>query len=43
MDFLIYQFDGLANPIDITEGPDGRLFINDFFQGHIYSISYTDS
>lgn len=42
IDFLIYQFDGLANPIDITEGPDGRLYINDFFQGHIYVVSYTD-
>ncbi len=40
IDFFVYRFDGLANPLDVTEGPDGSLFISDIVQGQIYSISY---
>lgn len=39
-DFMIYRFEGFANPLDITEGPDGTLYISDVIQGHIYSVSY---
>jgi quinoprotein glucose dehydrogenase len=41
IDFMVYRFEGSANPIDVTEGPDGTLYISDFVQGHIYSISYS--
>jgi glucose/arabinose dehydrogenase len=41
IDFMVYRFEGSANPIDVTEGPDGTLYISDVVQGHIYSISYS--
>lgn len=41
IDFMVYRFEGFANPIDVTEGPQGTLYISDVVQGHIYSISYT--
>jgi hypothetical protein len=41
IDFMVYRFEGSANPIDVTEGPDGTLYISDFVKGHTYSISYS--
>ncbi len=40
IDFMVYRFEGFANPLDVTEGPEGTLYINDTVQGHVYSISY---
>jgi len=41
-DFAVWKFDdGFPNnPVDITEGPDGSLFVTDIFQGKIFRISY---
>jgi glucose/arabinose dehydrogenase len=36
----VYDFPGLGNPLDVTEGPDGSLFLSDIFQGRIFRISY---
>lgn len=41
INFMVYRLEGLANPLDVTEGPDGTLYVSDVVQGHIYSISYT--
>jgi len=40
-DFFVYKFQGLANPLDITEGPEGSLYVSDVVQGKIYSVLYT--
>ena len=40
-EFATYEFEGLGNPVDVTQGPDGSLFVSDIFQGRIYRISYT--
>lgn len=40
-DFAVYDFPGVGNPLDVTEGPDGSLFLSDIFQGRIFKISYT--
>lgn len=40
IDFMVYRFEGFANPIDVSEGPQGILYISDVVQGQIYSISY---
>ncbi len=40
-DFAVYDFPGIGNPLDVTEGPDGSLFLNDIFQGRIFKISHT--
>jgi glucose/arabinose dehydrogenase len=41
-DFAVWNFDGgfPNNPVDITEGPDGSLYVGDIFQGKIFRISY---
>jgi glucose/arabinose dehydrogenase len=41
-DFAVWEFnDGFPNnPVDITEGPDGSLYVTDIFQGKIFRISY---
>lgn len=41
-DFAVWNFNGgfPHNPVDITEGPDGSLYIGDIFQGKIFRISY---
>lgn len=39
-DFAVYDFTGIGNPLDVTEGPDGSLFVSDIFQGRILRISY---
>ncbi len=39
-DFAVFEFDGKANPIDIAEGPDGSLYVSDYFQGKIFRIFY---
>ena len=39
-DFAVYDFAGFGNPLDVTEGPDGSLFVSDIFQGRIFRISY---
>jgi glucose/arabinose dehydrogenase len=41
-DFAVWQFnDGFPNnPVDVTEGPDGSLYVTDIFQGKIFRISY---
>lgn len=41
-DFAVWQFnDGFPNnPVDITEGPDGSLYVTDIFQGKIFRITY---
>ena len=39
-DFAVYDFVGFGNPLDITEGPDGSVYVNDIFRGQIYRISY---
>ncbi len=40
-DFAVYDFAGFGNPLDITEGPDGSIYLSDIFQGRIYRIRYT--
>lgn len=40
-DFAVYDFSGVGNPLDVTEGPDGSLFVSDIFQGRIFRIRYT--
>jgi len=39
-DFAVYTFGGMGNPLDVTEGPDGNLYLADIFQGKIYRIRY---
>lgn len=39
-DFAVYEFEGIGNPVDITEGPDGSLYISDIFKGKIFRIRY---
>lgn len=41
-DFAVWEFnDGFPNnPVDITEGPDGSLYIGDIFQNKIFRIRY---
>ena len=39
-DFAVYTFTGTGNPLDITEGPDGSLYLADIFQGKIFRISF---
>ena len=39
-DFAVYNFSGVGNPLDVTEGPDGSVFLSDIFQGRIFKISY---
>lgn len=40
-DFLIYTTQGTGNPLDITVGPNGSLYLSDIFRGSVYKISYT--
>lgn len=40
-DFAVFKFGNIINnPLDITEGPDGSLYVTDIFQGKIFRISY---
>jgi glucose/arabinose dehydrogenase len=39
-DFAVYGFSGRGNPLDVTMGPDGSLFVSDIFQGRIFRITY---
>ncbi len=39
-DLAVYAFPGIGNPLDITEGPDGSLYLSDIFQGRVYRIRY---
>ena len=40
-DFAVFQFGNVKNnPLDITEGPDGSLYVTDIFQGKIFRIRY---
>ena len=41
-DFAVWEFNNgfPNNPVDVTEGPDGSLYITDIFQGKIFRISY---
>lgn len=39
-EFAIFEFEGMSNPIDVTEGPDGMLYVSDFFRGEVYRIMY---
>ena len=41
-DFAVWEFDGgfPHNPVDITEGPDGSLYVTDIFQEKIFRIYY---
>lgn len=40
-DFAVWDFDGFPNnPVDVTEGPDGSLYVGDIFQGKIFRIRY---
>jgi len=39
-DFAVYTFTGTGNILDITEGPDGSLYLAEIFQGKIYRISF---
>lgn len=41
-DFLIYNAQKTGNPIDIAEGPDGRLYLSDIFQGIVFRITYSN-
>lgn len=40
-DFAVYGFSGGGNPVGITEGPDGALYLSDIFQGKIFKIQFT--
>lgn len=42
-DFAVYKFEGGGNPLGITEGPDGSLYISDIFQGKIFKIVFNPS
>lgn len=42
-DFAVYQFSGNGNPIGITSGPDGSVYISDIFLGKIFKISFNNS
>lgn len=37
-DFAVFEFPTISNPLDVTEGPDGSLYVSDIFQGTIYRI-----
>jgi len=39
-DFAVYTFTGTGNILDITEGPDGSLYLAEIFQGKIFRISF---
>ncbi|MDT8413797.1 MAG: PQQ-dependent sugar dehydrogenase [Flavobacteriaceae bacterium] len=39
-DFAVYRFPGGGNPIGITQGPEGSLYISDIFQGKIFRIRF---
>ncbi len=39
-DFAVYTFTGTGNILDITEGPDGSLYLTEIFQGKIFRISF---
>jgi glucose/arabinose dehydrogenase len=39
-DFAVYRFPGSGNPIGITQGPDGNLYISDIFLGKIFRIRF---
>ncbi len=39
-DFAIFNFEGMSNPIDIAEGPDGMLYVIDYFRGEVFRIVY---
>ena len=41
VDFAVYAFAGIGNPVDVAQGPDGSLFLSDIFQGIMYRIRYT--
>lgn len=41
-DFAVYDTQGGGNPIDITVGPDGSLYLSDIFQGRIFKITYAN-
>jgi len=40
-DFLVYTTSGPGNPLDITVGPAGSLYLTDIFQGRVFKVSYT--
>ncbi|MDX1546082.1 MAG: PQQ-dependent sugar dehydrogenase [Rhodothermales bacterium] len=40
-DFLVYDAPGRGNPLDVTAGPDGSLYLTDIFRGRVYRIRYT--
>ncbi len=39
--FAVYDFADVGNPLDVTEGSDGSLFLSDIFPGRIFKISHT--
>lgn len=41
-DFAVFEFgdDVVNNLVDVTEGPDGSLYVTDIFQGKIFQIRY---
>lgn len=39
-DFAVYDIHGTGNPVDVTVGPEGNLYLSDIFQGRIFKISY---
>lgn len=41
-DFAVYEMEGPGNPVDVTQGPDGSLYVADIFQGKILRIRYSD-
>lgn len=42
-DFATYNFDGKGNPLGLTQGPDGMLYLSDIFQGKIFRIRFGNS
>lgn len=39
-DFLVYNFVGFGNPLDIVEDERGRLFFSDIFRGKVYKLTF---
>lgn len=40
-DFAVFRFGNkINNPLDVTEGPDGSLYVSDIFQGKVFRIRY---
>lgn len=40
-DFAVFRFGNIINnPLGITEGPDGSLYVSDIFQGKVFRIRY---